>query len=104
MPIPYGETVAADGNSGGIIVVCYAGTADGDSNGSVRLSRSVDGAATFSPSTVIHQPVTFLQSRTSLKWIGEYFGVAWRDGDLYTAYVDNSGLESHIAFHRTAIP
>jgi hypothetical protein len=38
------------------------------------------------------------------KWIGEYFGTAWADGNLYVAYVDNAGPASHVGFFRTAAP
>jgi hypothetical protein len=90
-------------DAGGLAIVSYAGASDGDAAGSVRASLSPD-ATTFPATILVHEPVTFLDSRTSLKWIGEYFGVDWRDGNLYTAYIDNSGTESHVAFHRTALP
>jgi hypothetical protein len=91
-------------DEGGLALVYYGGVQDGDPAGAVRYSFSSDGGASFGASVVMHEPVTFLQSRASLKWIGEYFGVAWRGGNLHTAYIDNAGAESHVAFYRTAVP
>jgi hypothetical protein len=90
--------------AGGLDVVYYTGTSEGDAAGSVRASRSIDGGASFGPSVVLHEPVTFTQSRTVQRWIGEYFGVTSLADNLYAAVIDNSGSESHVAFHRTPVP
>jgi hypothetical protein len=91
-------------SDGGIELAYYAGAGEGDAAASVWWSRSVDGSATFSPPKLVHQPITLLSSRSDPRWIGEYFGTAWADGNLHVAYVDNAGDASHVAFFRTAVP
>lgn len=90
--------------NGALDLVYYAGNAEGDTMGSFRRSRSTDGGMTWAPSMVVRAPVTFLGARASQKWLGDYVGLAWARNNLYTAFVDNTGAYSHVAFYRTAAP
>jgi hypothetical protein len=86
--------------SGALDLMYYAGQSDGDANGTYRWSRSSDHGATFAPSVVVHGPVDFLTSRASTQWIGDYTGIAWSQGAIFTTYADNSSPSAHIAFYR----
>jgi hypothetical protein len=83
--------------NGALDVAYYAGSGDGDANASYRWGRSTDGGKTF-PSQALRSPVQFEQSRITAKFLGDYMGLAWKDGRLFSAFVDNSGV-SHIVLH-----
>jgi len=85
-------------------LVYYAGNADNDTNGSYRRSRSSDGGKTWEASTPVQAPLTYLQARDSPKWVGDYTGLTWFSGSIFTSYVDNTGQVAHVAFYRTAVP
>jgi hypothetical protein len=91
-------------DGGALDLVYYAGAKDGDTAGSYRLARSTDGGETWAPSAVLAAPITFLQARGDKKWLGDYTGVAWKGGALYTSFADNSGEASHVAFARAVSP
>lgn len=87
---------------GGLHLVYYAGQADKDLMGSFRRSSSTDGGMTWQPSTVVRQPLQYLADRASAQWLGDYVGIAWHNGELYTTYVDNLPQLSHVAFAKAA--
>lgn len=89
---------------GALHLVYYAGQADNDTAGSFRRSSSPDGGHTWQPSAVVRQPVNYLSDRASPQWLGDYVGVAWSGGNLYTTYVDNLPVYSHVAFSKVATP
>lgn len=88
--------------AGGLDVTYYAGNTAGDVAGSYRRARSIDGMI-FTPSTVVHEPLTFDTSRTTLTWMGDYVGLATTGGSLHMAYADTSGAAAHIAYYRTSL-
>lgn len=88
--------------SGAINVAYYAGSSVGDSSGSFRYARAVNGKD-FAPSTVVATPVVFDAARGSQRWLGDYVGLNWQDGSLYAAFGDNSSGTSHIAFFRSTL-
>jgi hypothetical protein len=90
--------------SGALDVVYYAGARDGDPAATFRRARSSDGGRTFGPSVVVDQPITFTRTRTMSNWLGDYNGLAWAAGRLYTAYANNSAGVSHVAFYRVTQP
>lgn len=83
--------------------VYYAGTMDEDPNGSYRRSRLALGVG-LDPSSVVEQPITYLQARSDARWLGDYTGVHWRAGQLYTSYVVNSSGMAQVAFAKYAAP
>lgn len=83
--------------------VYYAGTMDQDDNGSFRRSRVSLGVG-ITPSSVVEQPVTYLQARGDPRWLGDYVGVHWRAGQLYTSYVVNAIGVAQIAFAKYPAP
>lgn len=89
---------------GALDLVYYAGAADGDTAGSLRRARSIDGGQSFAPSVAIHQPLTYLGARDSARWLGDYLGVAWARSNLYVSFTSNHGTASHVAFYRTGAP
>lgn len=93
-------------DDGAIDLVYYAGQHDLDAAGSYRRARMVSGAPgnTFGPSVAVEAPVTFLQARNDPRWLGDYTGLSWRGGALYTSYVVNTSGASHVAFARVATP
>jgi hypothetical protein len=89
---------------GALDLVYYAGNQAADPSGSFRRVRSTDGGATWAPSEIVKEPIVFVQSRADQRWLGDYTGIAWRDGALYTSFADNAGAQSHVAFARTKLP
>lgn len=83
--------------------VYYAGAMDEDPNGSFRRSRVSLGVG-IGPSSVVEQPITYLQARSDLRWVGDYVGIHWRAGQLYTSYVANASGAAQIAFAKYAAP
>jgi hypothetical protein len=83
----------------GMLDVAYvAGNVDQDSNGSIRFTRS------GGPSTEIDGPMLFDLSRTSMTWVGDYFGAVAHAGSLYVAYPRNETSLDHIYFAKVAVP
>ena len=89
-------------DSGALDITYYAGSGDGDDQASYRWGRSTDGGKTF-PTTVLRCPVVFEQSRVTSKFLGDYMGLVWQGGRLYSAFVDNSAA-SHIVLHAEDTP
>ncbi len=91
--------------SGELHLVYYAGQMDGDKAGSYRHATSQDGA-TWAPSAAVQDKLLYTKARSSAQWLGDYTGVAWANGFLYTSYVDNitMGMQSHVAIERIASP
>ncbi|MCA9594657.1 MAG: exo-alpha-sialidase [Myxococcales bacterium] len=89
-------------DSGALDITYYAGSGDGDDQASYRWGRSTDGGKTF-PTTVLRSPVVFEQSRVTSKFLGDYMGLVWQGGRLYSAFVDNSAA-SHIVLHAEDTP
>ncbi|MFO0564660.1 MAG: sialidase family protein [Polyangiaceae bacterium] len=89
--------------SGTLYISYYAGAGDGDENATYRLARSTDGGKSFAPSVATKQPVTFELSRTTGKFLGDYMGLTWQAGRLYSVFVDNSSV-SHIVFQAFEAP
>ena len=91
-------------SNGALDVTYYAGSADPDANGSFRRARSTDGGKTWGASVSILKPLDFLSSRTDPHWLGDYSGIWWLNGTLFTSYVDNSQQYAHVAFYSTPTP
>ena len=81
-------------------IAYYTGRGPYDPAAEFRRSRATDGA-TFSPSTLVHAPLTMEIDRTKSQWIGDYVGAAFSNGALYLVYADNATTTPHIAFYRT---
>ena len=90
-------------DNGALDVTYYAGVADEDENGSYRRARAALPMG-FSPSSIVETPLTYLQARSDARWLGDYNGLYWRAGQLYTSYVVNTSGASHVAFARYAEP
>jgi hypothetical protein len=90
-------------SSGRLTVVYYAGgELDPDPNGAFVITESIDGAQTWAPGKVVTSPLTFLSSRNSLKWLGDYVGLATAgEKRRYVSFADNSSGKSHIGFFST---
>jgi hypothetical protein len=90
--------LAAD-STGRLFVAYYAGRAGDDPRASFRAA----GFATpdkLGISRSIVSPVSLTTLRSSPSWLGDYVGLAWRDGQLYAAVVDNSSGTGHVVFWR----
>jgi hypothetical protein len=103
-------------------LVYYEGAGIGDAAGSLRrVQFSLDDLPVPEPppdpppdpppeepedpglaSTLVREPLTFQLSDTSDRWIGHSVGVAFSDGALHIAFVDNAGGKAHISFETTA--
>jgi hypothetical protein len=84
--------------AGQLDVAYVAGNIDQDPNGSIRLTRS------GGPSTEVDGPMLFDLSRTSMTWVGDYFGGVAHAGSLYLAYPRNETGLDHIFFAKVAAP
>lgn len=93
--------MAMDG-SGKLDVAYIAGNSEGDPNGAVRFTRT--SGMTVSPSAVVDGPMTFTLSRTSMAWVGDYFGEVVHGPGLYVAYPNNASGQTHIYFRKLALP
>jgi hypothetical protein len=91
-------------DSGAIDVVYYAGQDDEDAAGTFRRSRASIPASGFAPSVAVESPLTFLQARGDQRWLGDYTGIFWRAGELYTSYVTNLSGTAQIAFAKAPSP
>ena len=83
--------------------VYYAGSMDEDYDGSYRRSW-VSLAGGIEPSSAVEQPSIYLQARGDERWLGDYTGIHWRAGQLYTSYVVNTTGTSYVAFAKYATP
>lgn len=93
------------GASGAIYIAYYAGQFDEDPSGSYRRSTwTGDPEIGFAPSLAVESPVTFIQARSSLQWLGDYTGIFERDGILHMSYVTNANGTSHIAYANSKVP
>jgi len=81
----------------------YAGAAPNDAQGGLLTVQSKDQGATFAPSVAEHTPIDFDLARDNTAWLGDYFGVAERDGRTHLAYVDNTGGVAHVSYRRVPI-
>ncbi len=90
--------------SGALDVVYYAGQYDTDPGASFRRARAEAPGTSFGPSTIVETPLTFLQNRSDPGWLGDYVGVAWRAGRLYTSYAVNTDGYSHVSYFGTSVP
>lgn len=86
--------------SGALDVTYYAGASNEDSKGSLRRTRSLDGGASFGPSSTVVGPLTFTTSRSKPTWLGDYTGLAWAGNSLCGTAVDNREGQAHVAFWR----
>jgi hypothetical protein len=85
--------------SGTLWLVYYAGSeSDPDPAGTLRLSSSTDEGASWSPSTIVKQPITFLSARNNAQWLGDYIGLFALGSRLYISYADNTTGFSHVHF------
>jgi hypothetical protein len=96
-------TLSREAN-GALDLVYYAGSSEMDPKGSYRHSRSTDGGKTWDASVALKSNLFFTGDRGSPKWLGDYTGVAMRNGYLYTSYAENTGAFSHIAFYALVLP
>jgi hypothetical protein len=83
---------------GAIDLTYYAGNFDMDTNGTFRRSRAAVPPTGFGPSVVVDAPITFLQSRQSPGWLGDYTGLYARGTEIYMSFAVNDTGVSHIAF------
>jgi hypothetical protein len=88
---------------GAIDLAYYAGGADSDPMASWRFARSMDGGQSFGPSAVLEKPLILDVQLATSTWIGDYAGLAYAGGRLYSTYVDNASGTSHISFW-SAVP
>jgi hypothetical protein len=88
--------------AGKLDVAYVAGNTAGDTNGSIRFTRT-DGV-TVGPSTFVDGPMTFDLSRVDQGWLGDYFGSVARAGALYLAYPRNETGLDHIYFAKMPLP
>jgi hypothetical protein len=86
---------------GDVHVVYHAGAANDDENGSLRHAVSKGGTAFFLGSEIVLSPITFTQSRSDPRWLGDYVGLDHRNETQYAVFVDNTSGQSHIAFWRS---
>jgi hypothetical protein len=84
-------------------LVTYAGEQDEDPNGMYRRSRIPLEPGPLDPSLLVREPIVFKQSRSDPGWLGDYTGVAVRDGKLYTVFPENTQGFSHVVFYRMPI-
>jgi len=91
--------------SGALHVSYFTGKDPDDGMASVRRTASNDQGLTWSASTPVSPPVLhLLPEKATLRWLGDYMGLAHRGASLYVAYASNEGKASHIAFSRVAAP
>jgi hypothetical protein len=83
---------------GALDLAYYAGKADNDPEASWRFVRSVDGGHSFGAAVVLETPLTLDVHLATSTWIGDYGGLAFAGGRLYSTYVDNASGRSHISF------
>jgi hypothetical protein len=88
--------------SGRLDVAYAAGSAAGDTNGSIRFTRTT--AMTVAPSVHVDGPMLFDLSRVTQTWLGDYFGGVVHAGALYLAYPNNASGQDHIFFQKLALP
>jgi hypothetical protein len=85
-------------DDGGLLdMVYYAGSMDDDPNGAFRRARFSFGASN-PPSTPVFAPVILTADRAVPYWLGDYIGHYVRGNRMYTTYVVNSDMTSHVAF------
>jgi hypothetical protein len=89
---------------GAIDLAYYAGNADKDPMASWRSARSTDHGQSFGPSEVLEKPLILDVQLATSTWIGDYAGLAYAGGRLYSTYVDNASGTSHISFWSNAVP
>lgn len=83
-------------------VAYVAGASSGDTNGSIRFTRT-DGVS-VSASTFVDGPMTFDLSRVDQGWLGDYFGGVAHQGSFYLAYPRNETGLDHIYFAKLPLP
>jgi hypothetical protein len=89
----------------GAVDIAYyaAGAADGgEAAGSLRWVRATDDKSAFGPSRLARANFRF-PAPSDAAWPGTTFGLAWQDGTLYAASVDNSSAAPHVALTRIPI-
>ena len=91
---------------GDIHLTYYVGAFNGDPNGTFQRRRATPSgsALLLDPSVLIERPLDFIQDRGHQQWLGDYTGLAVRDGKLYAAFPVNTTGYSHIAFHAADVP
>jgi hypothetical protein len=90
-------TVALEGD-GTLDVFYYGGLKSADTNAAFYSSRSKDQGVTFGEYAVEHSPLNLDLSRQDTQWLGDYAGVARREGRMHFAYVDNTGSLAHVSY------
>jgi hypothetical protein len=50
------------------------------------------------PGVLLYEPVSLQFQESDQRWLGSGVGVDFENGKLFVAFVDNSGIESHVAF------
>jgi hypothetical protein len=94
--------LALEEDSGALDLVYYAGQMSPDAAGSFRHARATAGS--FAPSAAIVAPLTFTTDRASPMWLGDYVGLTYRSGAVFTAFADNASGTSRIGFARLPVP
>jgi hypothetical protein len=85
--------------AGTLWLLYYAGGEQNpDPAGTLRLASSVDDGASWKPSSIVKQPITFLSARNSGQWLGDYIGLHARGSRIYASYADNVSGFSHVHF------
>lgn len=88
----------ARGDDGRFSLLYYAGGSQTpDPGGSLRIATSGD-ALTWPPSVVAKAPITFLGTRPTQVWLGDYIGLATRGGVRHVSYADNASGKSHVRY------
>lgn len=91
-------------SSGALDVSFYVGSEDGDRDGRLVYTRSAGAELGFGPARSIRDGVIFSHARDKMVWLGDYTGLAWRAGTLFSSHVDNSSGVAGIGVWRGAVP
>jgi hypothetical protein len=87
--------IARDPGSGGLVAAYYAaprrGTVTAVLEGSFRAAFSDDGA-TWAKHAVVRSPITMTGRRDGFDWLGDYVGIAMRDGAATLSFTDNTSV------------
>jgi hypothetical protein len=88
-------SIARDPGSGGLVAAYYAaprrGTVTAVLEGSFRVAFSDDGA-TWGNHAIVRSPITMTGRRDGFDWLGDYVGIALRDGAATLSFTDNTSV------------
>ncbi|MBI3072872.1 MAG: exo-alpha-sialidase [Deltaproteobacteria bacterium] len=91
--------IVADG-LGALHVLYYEGHAASLRDGHMRRAEIPAGGDALVEHVALDEGLVMERGREVPNWLGDYFGVAWSRGSLFTAYAQNADGSSHVAFAR----